>query len=207
MRSLRRLRVETIDLYQIHWPDPEPDIEEGWETLARLKEEKCAGSASPISIRPDGENSRNRSDHVPAAALLDRHAGNCCPAWKGHFNHGTELKVFATFQDEVRQGILLCQPITQGIAAAALNLLSIVPYVRMRTLDAFHLAIAREIQASLIATTDRVMIAAAVGAGHGRGPLRRNARQTPALKSSTIPIQERSGSSGSAAPASWGVLS
>jgi aryl-alcohol dehydrogenase-like predicted oxidoreductase len=37
--SLRRLRMEAIDLYQIHWPDPEPDIEEGWETLARLKEE------------------------------------------------------------------------------------------------------------------------------------------------------------------------
>lgn len=37
--SLRRLRVETIDLYQIHWPEPEEQIEEGWETLVRLKEE------------------------------------------------------------------------------------------------------------------------------------------------------------------------
>jgi aryl-alcohol dehydrogenase-like predicted oxidoreductase len=37
--SLRRLRVETIDLYQIHWPDPDPEIEEGWSTLARLKQE------------------------------------------------------------------------------------------------------------------------------------------------------------------------
>ena len=37
--SLRRLRVDTIDLYQIHWPEPEEDIEEGWSTLARLKEE------------------------------------------------------------------------------------------------------------------------------------------------------------------------
>jgi len=37
--SLRRLGVETIDLYQIHWPNPESEIEEGWETLARLKEE------------------------------------------------------------------------------------------------------------------------------------------------------------------------
>ncbi|MBD0306375.1 MAG: aldo/keto reductase, partial [Nitrospiraceae bacterium] len=32
--SLRRLRVDTIDLYQIHWPDPDPEIEEGWSTLA-----------------------------------------------------------------------------------------------------------------------------------------------------------------------------
>jgi aryl-alcohol dehydrogenase-like predicted oxidoreductase len=37
--SLRRLRVEAIDLYQIHWPDPEADIEEGWSTLADLKRE------------------------------------------------------------------------------------------------------------------------------------------------------------------------
>lgn len=35
--SLRRLRVETLDLYQIHWPDPDPDIEEAWGTLADLK--------------------------------------------------------------------------------------------------------------------------------------------------------------------------
>ena len=37
--SLRRLGVETIDLYQIHWPNPEDEIEEGWETLARFKEQ------------------------------------------------------------------------------------------------------------------------------------------------------------------------
>lgn len=37
--SLRRLGVETIDLYQIHWPDPEEEIEEGWEALARFREQ------------------------------------------------------------------------------------------------------------------------------------------------------------------------
>ena len=37
--SLRRLKVEVIDLYQIHWPEPDEDVEEGWETLARLKDE------------------------------------------------------------------------------------------------------------------------------------------------------------------------
>jgi aryl-alcohol dehydrogenase-like predicted oxidoreductase len=35
--SLRRLGVDTIDLYQIHWPQPEEDIEEGWTCLAELQ--------------------------------------------------------------------------------------------------------------------------------------------------------------------------
>jgi aryl-alcohol dehydrogenase-like predicted oxidoreductase len=37
--SLRRLQLDVIDLYQIHWPEPDEDVEEGWETLSRLKEE------------------------------------------------------------------------------------------------------------------------------------------------------------------------
>lgn len=35
--SLRRLQVDTIDLYQIHWPEPDEDIEEGWSALAELQ--------------------------------------------------------------------------------------------------------------------------------------------------------------------------
>jgi len=31
--------VETIDLYQIHWPNPESEIEEGWETLERFRKQ------------------------------------------------------------------------------------------------------------------------------------------------------------------------
>jgi aryl-alcohol dehydrogenase-like predicted oxidoreductase len=38
--SLRRLRVDVIDLYQIHWPtDDLAETEEGWQTLAALKKE------------------------------------------------------------------------------------------------------------------------------------------------------------------------
>lgn len=45
--SLRRLNVETIDLYQIHWPDPEPDIEEAWEEVAKIHRE---GKARNIGV-------------------------------------------------------------------------------------------------------------------------------------------------------------
>ena len=34
--SLRRLRVEVIDLYQIHWPEPDEEVEEGWAAVADL---------------------------------------------------------------------------------------------------------------------------------------------------------------------------
>ena len=37
--SLKRLQIEAIDLYQIHWPNPDDEIEEGWATMADLKRE------------------------------------------------------------------------------------------------------------------------------------------------------------------------
>ena len=37
--SLRRLNIDAIDLYQIHWPNPDEDIEEGWSAIAELVKE------------------------------------------------------------------------------------------------------------------------------------------------------------------------
>jgi aryl-alcohol dehydrogenase-like predicted oxidoreductase len=37
--SLKRLGIETIDLYQMHWPDPDEDIEEAWEEMAKFVKE------------------------------------------------------------------------------------------------------------------------------------------------------------------------
>ncbi len=37
--SLRRLGVDAIDLYQVHWPEPDEEVEEGWTELARLQKE------------------------------------------------------------------------------------------------------------------------------------------------------------------------
>jgi len=37
--SLKRLGVDAIDLYQIHWPNPEADIEEGFGAMKELKDE------------------------------------------------------------------------------------------------------------------------------------------------------------------------
>src|SRR6201997_1324024 len=37
--SLERLGLDAIDLYQIHWPIPDEDIEEGWSAFVELKEQ------------------------------------------------------------------------------------------------------------------------------------------------------------------------
>jgi aryl-alcohol dehydrogenase-like predicted oxidoreductase len=37
--SLKRLNIEVIDLYQIHWPDPKEDVEEAWEEMLKLRDE------------------------------------------------------------------------------------------------------------------------------------------------------------------------
>ena len=37
--SLKRLKVDVIDLYQVHWPEPPEDVDEGWQTMMKLKQE------------------------------------------------------------------------------------------------------------------------------------------------------------------------
>jgi aryl-alcohol dehydrogenase-like predicted oxidoreductase len=37
--SLKRLGVETIDLYQIHWPDPKDELEEAWHALTQFQQQ------------------------------------------------------------------------------------------------------------------------------------------------------------------------
>jgi aryl-alcohol dehydrogenase-like predicted oxidoreductase len=50
--SLRRLNVDVIDLYQIHWPNPDEQIEEGWGAIAdMIKEGKVRyGGVSNFSV-------------------------------------------------------------------------------------------------------------------------------------------------------------
>ncbi len=70
--SLRRLGVETIDLYQVHWPNPEPEIEEGWEALARFREEgkiRWIG-VSNFNVEQMKRAQSDQSDYEPAATLF-----------------------------------------------------------------------------------------------------------------------------------------
>ena len=75
--SLRRLGVETIDLYQIHWPDPESEIEEGWETLARLPRtgQNPLDRRFQFFRRANEARAEDCAHHQPAAALLHAATG------------------------------------------------------------------------------------------------------------------------------------
>lgn len=80
-------------------------------------------------------------------------------------NPEMETKIFATFQEDIRQKFLICHPLPTGLAAGAVNLLSIFPELPLRTLDALHLAIAKEIETDILATADKIMAAGAKAMG------------------------------------------
>jgi len=74
--SLRRLGVDVIDLYQVHWPEPDQDIEEGWTEMARLKQE---GKVRYIGVSNFNADQMRRAWSIapitslqPPYSLLDR---------------------------------------------------------------------------------------------------------------------------------------
>ncbi len=65
--SLKRLGVETIDLYQIHWPDPDEDMEEAWEEMTRLKDE---GKTRYIGVSNFNVEQIKRAEKIHPVASL-----------------------------------------------------------------------------------------------------------------------------------------
>lgn len=65
--SLRRLGTDCIDLYQLHWPDPNEDIEEGWAALMELK---AAGKVREIGVSNHSVGQMKRLQAAHSVASL-----------------------------------------------------------------------------------------------------------------------------------------
>ena len=77
------------------------------------------------------------------------------------FDADLEARIFSVFQEDIRRGYLRCHSFPADLAQTALLLRVHLSRTAIRTLDLLHLAIAREIQAAILATADRIMAEAA----------------------------------------------
>ena len=65
--SLERLGIETIDLYQMHWPDPDEGVEAAWEEMARLADE---GKVRYIGVSNFNVDQLERAARIRAVSSL-----------------------------------------------------------------------------------------------------------------------------------------
>lgn len=65
--SLQRLGIDCIDLYQLHWPEPDEDIEEGWSALVELKQQ---GKVREIGVSNHSVSQLKRLQAIHPVASL-----------------------------------------------------------------------------------------------------------------------------------------
>jgi aryl-alcohol dehydrogenase-like predicted oxidoreductase len=107
--SLRRLRVDVIDLYQIHWPRPDPEIEEGWAALAEFKR---GGKVRHIGVSNFNVEQLQRAAAIapvetlqPPYSLLER---------------GVEAEVLPYARDH-NIGVIVYSPMASGLLTGAMT--------------------------------------------------------------------------------------
>lgn len=107
--SLERLGVEAIDVYQIHWPIPDEEIEEGWSTLAEMKAD---GLVRHIGVSNFNTEQLRRAQAIapvdslqPPYSLVDRAAEE-------------EVLPFAEREDI---GVIVYSPMGSGLLSGAMT--------------------------------------------------------------------------------------
>ncbi|HTQ67190.1 MAG TPA: aldo/keto reductase [Solirubrobacteraceae bacterium] len=107
--SLQRLGVQAIDLYQIHWPDPPADIEEGWSALAELKQE---GLVRHIGVSNfDVEQLRRIQQIAPVEALQPQYS---------LIERDAELDLLP-FAEREGIGVIVYSPMGSGLLTGAMT--------------------------------------------------------------------------------------
>lgn len=107
--SLRRLKVDVIDLYQMHWPQPDEDIEEGWTEMARLKEQ---GKVRWIGVSNFNVEQMKRAQKIaqitslqPSYSLLARDVEDA----------------ILPYAEENKIGVIVYSPMKNGLLSGAMT--------------------------------------------------------------------------------------
>jgi aryl-alcohol dehydrogenase-like predicted oxidoreductase len=101
--SLKRLELDVIDLYQIHWPRPDEDIEEGWSTLAALQKE---GKVRNIGVSNFNVDQLRRALTIAPVASLQ-------PPYS-LLNRDVEAEILP-FCERQRIGVIVYSPMQSGL--------------------------------------------------------------------------------------------
>ncbi|GCE48709.1 aryl-alcohol dehydrogenase-like predicted oxidoreductase [Thermosporothrix hazakensis] len=107
--SLRRLGVDAVDLYQIHWPDPEDEIEEGWETLVRLKEE---GKVKHIGVSNFSVEQLKRISKIAPVETLQ-------PPYS--LVHPDAEKEILPYCEQQHMGVIVYSPMASGLLSGSIT--------------------------------------------------------------------------------------
>lgn len=131
--SLKRLGCECIDLYQLHWPEPDADIEEGWSTLVELK---AQGKVREIGVSNHNVAQLERLQAIHPVASLQPPYSMIKPAAE------TALLPFCAANSI---GVVCYSPMYKGLLTGKFTL------DRLKTLDASdHRTFDPEFQSPLI---------------------------------------------------------
>jgi aryl-alcohol dehydrogenase-like predicted oxidoreductase len=107
--SLERLGVDAIDLYQIHWPIPDEDIEEGWAAFAELKQQ---GLVRHIGVSNfDAEQLRRIGQIAPVETLQPQYS---------LIERDVEREIFPLAESE-GIGVIVYSPMSSGLLTGAMT--------------------------------------------------------------------------------------
>lgn len=107
--SLRRLQTDVIDLYQLHWPNPDEDIEEAWRTLAKLQKE---GKLRYIGVSNFNVQQMRRAQKIAPIASLQ-------PPYS--LVHPEVEKDILPYCQEQNIGVIVYSPMTSGLLTGAMS--------------------------------------------------------------------------------------
>ncbi|HEY4034690.1 MAG TPA: aldo/keto reductase [Ktedonobacteraceae bacterium] len=101
--SLKRLGIEAIDLYQIHWPSPDPEIEEGWSKLVELKKQ---GKVHHIGVSNFNVEQLRRAEKIAPVETLQ-------PPYS--LVHRDAEKEILPYCHEHNIGVIVYSPMASGL--------------------------------------------------------------------------------------------